>query len=98
MELLIENETRVPARIFYLDREILPPRELERALEMTSSEVRIAAERRRTQRVENPEVAVNGTALVGLVELERAPEHRLDPRQLGDRVPILAGGVEVAEP
>src|SRR5262245_62026543 len=34
VELLVEDEARVTARIFYLDREILTFRQLDRALEM----------------------------------------------------------------
>ena len=67
-----------------------------RALEVLARDIGLAAERRRPQRIQNPEVAVNRAVLVGLVERERALEHRLDPRQLGDCGPVLARRVEIA--
>ena len=36
--------------------------------------------------------------LVRLVELEAALQRGIDPRQLGDCAPVLAGGIEITEP
>ena len=94
MQLLVEYEARVTPRVFYFNREIATARELDCALEVRARDVRLAAERRRAQGIENPKVTVQRTVLVSLIECQGALENCLDPGKLGDGRPVLARRVE----
>src|SRR3970040_3102479 len=98
MQVLLEHHACIPARIFYLDRQIASGRKSDGALEVHLRDFRTAPERRRPQSVENAEIRMQLAVLVRLVELQSPLERRLDPGQLGDGGPIVARRIEIAEP
>ncbi len=97
MQFTFVEKLRVTFGVFHFRTQVPPSRHRDRFLEMLAGLLGLAAQRGGAQGKQHPHVGVDRTVHIITCNLEIAMEERLDLRQLGKRIPVVAVRAQVGK-